>query len=144
MTDISSSDYARARAKGIVKRLIGTVILRPNRLISLVEVKNGRVYRGQIYRGTQTIPLSRIIGSVNRALDFDRDFNPLSGSTADRWESVNRAYLNDVPLPPIELQKVVDNYFIIDGHHRVSVARYHKAEYIDAIVIDSICAEAAA
>jgi hypothetical protein len=85
--------------------------------------------------------LERIIGSVDRADEFDHDFNPLSRSTRARWERVNQAFLHDVILPPVVLQKVGDDYFVRDGHHRVSVARYHGAAYIDAEVSEYLCAE---
>ena len=39
-------------------------------------------------------------------------------------------------LPPVSLYKVGGFYFVLDGHHRVSVARFHGVEWIDAYVTE--------
>ena len=75
-----------------------------------------------------------VIGSVNRYRDFDRAFLPTQGHTADRWQRVSRAWYDNVSLPPVLLYKVGDIYFVVDGNHRVSVARDQGQEYIDAEV----------
>ena len=42
-----------------------------------------------------------------------------------------------VNMAPIQVYQMLDNYFIIDGHHRVAVAKNEfKAKYIDAEVIE--------
>jgi hypothetical protein len=80
------------------------------------------------------VPLKQIVGSVNRYTEFDRAFLPLQTHTAERWRRVNRAWYEDVSLPPVLLYKVGDVYFVVDGNHRVSVAREQGQEYIDAEV----------
>ena len=55
---------------------------------------------------------------------------------ADRWKAINRAFYRDEALPPVKLYQVGDVYFVLDGHHRVSVAREHGVEFIDAEVIE--------
>ena len=85
------------------------------------------------YRGNQEIPVEQIIGSVDRGADFDRDFRPLEGHLRERWINV---YLlgTDVGWPPIRVLKVGDRYFVEDGHHRVSVARFLGMRTIHAEV----------
>lgn len=85
------------------------------------------------YLGTLDVPVGRIVGSVDRGADFDRDFRPLAGHLRDRWVSV---YLlaGDADWPPIRLFKAGDRYYVEDGHNRVSVARTLGMETIRAEV----------
>jgi hypothetical protein len=106
----------------------------------LAEAKDGASYAGQIRHSLQQVCLACIAGSVNRVRDFDRDFNPLREFTRQRWERINSAFLEGEILPPVSLQKLGDNYFVKDGHHRISVARYHGAAFIDAEVTEFVCA----
>jgi hypothetical protein len=62
---------------------------------------------------------------------------PKLDSTAPRWRSVASAYFEGVGLPPITLYKVGDIYFVIDGHHRISVARELGRAFVDAMVIEA-------
>lgn len=133
------SDYDRAIAIGKLQRLASFLSRRCNGLLSILDIKGGRVFAAQRHSGVEQISVASIVGSINRARDFDNRFNPLSKTTRSRWDSVNRAHLNGIVLPPVELQKVNDSYYVRDGHHRISVARFHGVEYIDAVVIDSIC-----
>jgi hypothetical protein len=80
------------------------------------------------------VPISRIIGSVDRYRDFDRAFLPRQDFMAERWQKVSRAWYQDISLPPILLYQVGDVYFVVDGHHRVSVAREKGQTEIDAEV----------
>ena len=66
--------------------------------------------------------------------EFDRVFLPASDKLADRWQSVDRAFYQDISLPPVVLYKVGQVYFVVDGHHRVSVARGQGQVFIDAEV----------
>ncbi len=75
-----------------------------------------------------------IVGSLNRYHDFDRAFLPVKGGIASRWENVDLAFYRNIGLPPVMLYKVGQIYFVVDGHHRVSVAREQGQEYIEAEV----------
>jgi hypothetical protein len=86
------------------------------------------------YKGVSTVPLGQIVGSEGRGQDFDRDFNPTNENTRDRWISVAAARLQGNSLPLVELIQIGERYFVRDGHHRVSVARALKQEYIEALV----------
>jgi len=82
----------------------------------------------------KTVHVDEIAGSLNRYHEFDRVFLPASDQLADRWQSVNRAFYEEISLPPVVLYKVGQVYFVVDGHHRVSVAREQGQIYIEAEV----------
>jgi hypothetical protein len=80
--------------------------------------------------------VEKISGSVGRCLDFNRGFLPTCSCTRGRWESVDRASREGRWLPPVELYKLGEHYFVADGHHRVSVARYRGVAAVDAVVTE--------
>ena len=63
-------------------------------------------------------------------------------SVGERWKRIDRAFHRGEELPPVSLYKVGGLYFVLDGHHRVSVARYHGVEWIDAYVTEFVAAAA--
>ena len=132
--ELAENDYRRVRSRALFGDVIARLSRRPNRLLSFEEVKKSLALGGPIYRGTQPVPVAQIVGSVDRYRDFDREFLPAQSRTADRWKSIARAFYSDVDLPPVRLYKVGDAYFVLDGHHRVSVARDQGVEFIDAEV----------
>lgn len=133
----AEADYRYARLRAFLRDAWAAVSGQSNRLLSWEEVRDQLHLSGQIYRGLQTVPLSQVVGSVNRYRDFDRAFLPAQSHTADRWRSISRAFYEDVSLPPVKLYKVGDVYFVMDGNHRVSVARERGQEFIDAEVIEA-------
>jgi hypothetical protein len=128
------ADFQRARFKAFINRLLGTLYGRPTTLLSYDEIKEKLRIGGPIYRGVQTVRVDQIAGSLNRYHEFDRVFLPASDKLAERWQSVNRAFYEEISLPPVVLYKVGDVYFVVDGHHRVSVAREQGQIYIEAEV----------
>lgn len=129
-------DFERARQKAFLHELLSIVKRQPNELIPYHEVRKRVSPDRESYRGFQVVPVRQIVGSVDRFHDFDREFLPRHGHTAGRWKNVDRAYYQDVRLPPIQLYKVGDVYWVKDGNHRVSVARERGVEFIDAEVIE--------
>jgi hypothetical protein len=127
-------DFQRARFKAFMNRALGTLSGQRTRLLSYEEIKEKLRIGGPIYRGVQTVRVDQIAGSLNRYHEFDRVFLPASDKLAERWQSVNRAFYEDVSLPPVVLYKVGQVYFVVDGHHRVSVARKQGQIYIEAEV----------
>lgn len=83
-----------------------------------------------------SVEVERIVGSVGRRRAFDGDFSPTCSCTRERWERVDIAFAEGKHLPPVELHKLGEKYFVYDGNHRVSVARHHKAAAIDALVTE--------
>ena len=88
------------------------------------------------YLGQSSVPVDKIIGSESRSGDFDEKFYPLQENTRDRWVRIASARQQNIGLPPVELIKLGDLYFVRDGHHRISVARAIGEVYIDAIVTE--------
>jgi hypothetical protein len=70
------------------------------------------------------VPLGEIVGSVDRGPHpFDRGFAPTSDLAWARFASVLRARNEGLELPPVLLRQGCDGYYVVDGHHRVAVAR---------------------
>ena len=134
LTSRVQSDYSRARFKAFLNGILASLARRHNRLLSYEAVKEKLHLGGPIYRGVQTVRVDQIAGSLNRYHQFDRAFLPTQDDTSARWQSINRAFYQDVSLPPVVLYKVGQVYFVVDGHHRVSVAREQNQEFIDAEV----------
>src|SRR5688500_6771260 len=133
-SDQARADFQRARFKAFVNRVWGTLSGQPTTLLSYDEIKEKLHIGGPIYRGVQTVLVEEIVGSLNRYHEFDRVFLPASDKLATRWQSVNRAFYQEISLPPVVLYKVGQVYFVVDGHHRVSVAREQGQIYIEAEV----------
>jgi len=128
--------FSTARRKAFWDEVFSFLSGRPNRMLSWDEVRGKLGVGGQVYRGMQTVQVSKIIGSVGRYRDFNRVFLPKQNGMATRWYSIARAYYDDVSLPPVKLYKIGDAYFVLDGNHRVSVAREQGVEFVDAEVIE--------
>jgi hypothetical protein len=128
------ADFQRARFKAFMNRVWGALSGQPSTLLSYDEIKEKLHVGGPIYRGVKTVRVDQIVGSLNRYQDFDRVFLPASDTLAARWTSVNRAFYQEISLPPVVLYKVGDVFFVVDGHHRVSVAREQGQIYIEAEV----------
>ncbi len=128
------ADFQRALFKAFLHRVWDSLSGHRTTLLSYDDIKEKLHIGGPIYRGMQTVRVDQIAGSLNRYHEFDRVFLPASDKLADRWQSVNRAFYQDISLPPVVLYKVGDVYFVVDGHHRVSVAREKGQEYIEAEV----------
>ncbi|MFH1185851.1 MAG: hypothetical protein V1755_12565 [Chloroflexota bacterium] len=134
LADKVNSDFSRARLKSFLNRVRSLVSGKPTRLLSYEEVKNSLRLGGPIYRGIHTVPVRQIVGSLNRYDEFDRAFKPVDDHLAARWQNVDYAFYKSIGLPPVLLYKVGEVYFVVDGHHRVSVAREQGQEDIDAEV----------
>ncbi len=128
------ADFSRARFKAFLNRIHSIISGQPTTLLSYDEVKEKLHVGGPIYRGVKTVRVDQIVGSLNRYHEFDRAFLPVEDQIASRWQNVDLAFYKDISLPPILLYKVGQVYFVVDGHHRVSVAREQGQEFIDADV----------
>lgn len=128
------SDFQRARFQAFLNQVWSALAGRPGTLLSYQEVKEKLRISGPLYRGVQTVCVEQIVGSLNRYQQFDRAFLPRRDDTSERWQRVDRAFYEDISLPPVVLYKVGEVYFVVDGHHRVSVARQQGQEFIEAEV----------
>ena len=110
---------------------------RENRKIkefSVVEKENQ--LSNKIYLGVKEVPVIKIVGTVEKAQDFDKDFNPLREESKGRWSSVYIKYLESGSLPPVILYKVREEYYVYDGNHRISVAKNLNFHSIEAEVYE--------
>jgi len=131
-----SQDFDQAYKKGFIRTIIKHLSQKPHGLISFADLRKQLAIRGQRDRGMQEIEIEKIIGSLNRYQDFDDSFLPLQTHTRGRWENIDRVYLQGEYLPPVEVYQIGEFYFVIDGNHRVSVAREKGQKFIDAHVIE--------
>jgi hypothetical protein len=132
----SRLQFDEARRKALVASILDMMRREPTEMLSFQEVRARLNVRGQRYLGHQAVPLNKIVGSEGRYSDFDRRFLPRTNAMRDRWTRVSSAALLDVHLPPIEVYKIADIYFVRDGNHRVSVARQRGQHDIDAFVTE--------
>jgi nucleotide-binding universal stress UspA family protein len=129
-------DFRHARQRAGLREVLGRLTGRSSELLSYDEVVRRLKATGSAERGLHEIPLDAIAGSVGRRNDFTRDFLPRNDSDENRWARVRAATtdMNARGLPPIKVYQIGDAYFVIDGHHRVSVARRLGAKTIQAYV----------
>lgn len=133
---MAKNDFERAKSKAFWRKVITWLRGEKNELLPLDDVRERLHIRGQHYLGLKEVPIDNIIGSSGRYLDFDRAFLPLQSRTMNRWISIDKAHYAQVELPPVELYKIGDTYFVRDGNHRVSVARERGQTYIDAYITE--------
>lgn len=134
---VAADKLNRLQSRGLIPSLLRLFSQRPDEtLLSFDQVQELLRDRFEIDRGTQSIPIKNIVGSVGRYRDFDRAFLPLSGANQDRWKQLDVA-LNELrSLPPIDVYKIGDVYFVRDGNHRVSVAKANGLSDIEAHVTE--------
>jgi hypothetical protein len=102
-------------------------------LLPLEEVQRRLRTFEQAYLGVRPIPVGSIVGTVERGRDFDREFLPRRRDVGGRWNRVERAF-PEGDFPPIVVYQVGEAYFVVDGHHRVAIARQRGMATIDAEV----------
>jgi hypothetical protein len=132
-------DFNRARRRQMIARLAGWLRGQPRdvgRILLLDEVVAAQGRRGERYLGLQTIPLDTVAGTVDSRRNFDRKFRPTSNRVRPRWERLDLAQRRGVFLPPIDVYRVGDLHFVMDGHHRVSVAVATGQKTIEAHVTE--------
>ena len=130
-TDSGLAQFKAALMRGWLKRIVAALVGRNRDLRHLSQ----SVKISRRLAGVQMIAVQEIVGSEDRSGDFDIDFNPLRESLCDRWLSVFSARQRGVSLPPIELVRGPDGFYVRDGHHRLSVARALRQDYVEAIVV---------
>jgi hypothetical protein len=105
-------------------------------LLRFEEVKQRLRLRDERYLGLQEIPVEKIVGSVGRYKDFTRTFLPRTNAVRSRWQRLDAMARGAEGFPPIEAYKVGDVYFVVDGNHRVSVARQLGMNSVEAFVTE--------
>jgi hypothetical protein len=123
--------YRNVQLAGQLRRAWARLLGKPYglRTLSGQQRENGR------YQGVMAVPIAEIVGSEGRAVDFDAGFAPLGKHTRDRWVRVAIGRFFGCSLPPVQLIRTTDGYYVSDGHHRISVARALGEDFIEAEVV---------
>jgi hypothetical protein len=129
-------EFQRALRKGRSQAFFSRITRRPCHLLLFETIKEKFNLVNRVDRGRQEIQLDQIIGSVGKHELFTQSLLPLANSLEDRWKNIYVLMLGPCGCPPIKVYKVRDGYFILDGHHRASVARYLGNQMIEAYVTE--------
>ncbi|HEY3313110.1 MAG TPA: universal stress protein [Anaerolineales bacterium] len=134
------NDFNEVRLQASMQEVLARLTGKSNELLSFEDVAHKLKLNVRTEKGLFDIPLNAIVGSVGRYTDFNRSFLPLMGSASERerWARV-KAAIDDpsgAGWPPIDVYKVGEVYFVLDGNHRVSVARQEGFTHIQAHVIE--------
>lgn len=134
---VMATTFERARRQSAYRRLARVVggDERSTELLPLDEATRRLRPFHRRYVGLRPIPLRHVVGTDGRGGDFDRDFLPRRPHVGDRWRSVEQAF-PEGDFPPIVVYQLGDAYFVLDGHHRVAIARQRGMETIDAEVTE--------
>lgn len=132
-------DFERARRRSLLGRLASRLRGEPpssRTLPSFDDLRRSLRAYNRVRKGVRTVDTEKIVGSVGRRKDFDHAFMPVRASVNERWKSVDQAYHRGEDLPPVSLYELRGSFFVLDGNHRVSVARYHGVPTIEAEVTE--------
>jgi len=129
-------DFRQAQHRAALKMLLARFRGESLALLSYEDVRRKLKAMVTTKRSLQDVALDAIVGSVGRYTDFTRGFLPKQGADESRWAQVKVATIKSEGLPPIELYKIGDAYFVKDGNHRVSIARDLGAQSTQAYVTE--------
>lgn len=131
-------DFHRLRSKAALDRFWAGIRGESLDLLAYDEVSSKLRAVSQTNLGLQQVALKNIIGSVNRTSDFDRNFRPLSDGDSTRWADVKAAMTSPFTagVPPVTLYKIGEAYFVMDGNHRISIAKEMGLDSVEAYVTE--------
>jgi hypothetical protein len=131
----------RARRRASLARMTARLRGEPDdvrQILPYEEVIDALGFVSERAGGHEVVKLDDIVGTVDRGREFDRRFRPTSGRVRSRWEHIAAAMRRGESLPPVDLLRIGEIYFVRDGHHRVSVARALGRTDIDALVTEVV------
>lgn len=114
--------------------ILGLNFKKRENLKSFAEIQKEENAYNSVNLGIKEIPLGKIVGSVEKYSYFDKNFVPKNNIVKQRWISIYTAYMAETMLPPVILYKIKDDYYVYDGNHRVSVAKFLNFASIEAEV----------
>jgi uncharacterized ParB-like nuclease family protein len=89
-------------------------------------------------RGIREVPMDRIVGSVGRYNDFDQKFRIGTHLPPERLQNIKKLMRTGKSLPPVKLYQIKNEYYVLDGNHRIAAANELGYEEIRAQVIEFI------
>jgi len=125
--------FQSLRQRALLSALWAKLTRGEKRLISFFDVEAAPETLMKTYAGLRDVPVRQIVGTLDRAADFDGCFRPLGKHLRDRWVYAFTSLQTDA-WAPIVVHKIEDRYYVEDGHHRVSVANYVGMAFIQAEV----------
>jgi len=141
-------DFDRARRRAAWAKMAGWLVGRPasrNRLAVLGEVTSapgaggpgGRlVYERAGPAGEAMVPISQIVGTVEPTRYFDRRFRPTSDDVRARFQRIAAEVRSGRGMDPVELYRCGGSYYVLDGRHRIAVARAVGQRSVGALVTE--------
>ena len=114
--------------------ILGLNLKKQENLKSFTEIQKEENAYNSVNLGIKEIPLDKIVGSVEKYSYFDKNFVPKNDIVKQRWINIYVGYMIDSMLPPVILYKIKDDYYVYDGNHRVSVAKFLNFASIEAEV----------
>jgi len=144
-------DFDRARRQAARAKMAGWLLGRPasrNRLAVLGEVASApgaggpgrRLEYERVGRlrpaGEAMVPISQIVGTVEPTRYFDRQFRPTSDDVRARFQRIAVEIRSGRGMDPVELYRCSGSYYVLDGHHRIAVARALGQRSVCALVTE--------
>src|SRR5262249_44247159 len=144
-------DFDRARRRANWAKIAGWLLGRPasrNRLAVLGEVTSApgaggpgrRLEDEQVGRLGPTseamVPISQIGGTLERPKRFDRQFRPTSDHVRARFQRIAVEVRSGRGMDPVELYRCSGSYYVLDGRHRIAVARALGQRSVWALVTE--------
>lgn len=131
-------DFKDARRQAAIEEIFAQITGREEeiKLLPYQEIRDKLRGLEKSSKYLKDIPLDAIVGSVGRYHEFTRSFLPRKTVSEDRWARIMTETAGLSGLPPIEVYKISEVYFVKDGNHRVSVARQLGNETIQAYVTE--------
>jgi len=127
--------YSKVLSRARRRNLLHKLTHRENQLQDLSAISSDAKRQPPESVGIVSVPLSKIIGSEGRVQDFDNAFNPLKAHNRDRWIGIAAARQKGTSLPPVDLIQAGHQYYVRDGHHRISVAKAFGQAEIEAQIV---------
>ena len=132
----------------VLQRIIRRVFRRHGKVKSFDrELESAGGITGRADLGAKTVPVAKVVGSVGRTHNMRSDFFYVSGKVTQRFVRIGQAMKAGKTLPPIDVYKLkrssrdgapppVSEYYVVDGHHRVAMARKLGQDFLDANVVE--------
>lgn len=129
-------EFDRLHNKGRRHRMVNALMGKSSDLITFDSIREQFNLSSQHDAGINIVAIDKIVGTVGRSHEFDHAFYPKQENSRHRWCDVAEAIYQGRELPPVELYRVEDDYYIIDGNHRISVLKAVGQEFVEAQVIN--------